>query len=237
MRKVINFFRTLAVVFSTIISSILTFIFMLFKRDDLYFKLAGLWSGSLVKSAGIKISMKGTENIQMNKSCIYVSNHSSYMDIPVLINAIKTDLALIYKKELEKIPFFGPGMRRSPHVAIVRLHPKKAMRSIDEALDKLQDGVSILVFPEGTRSETGELQDFKRGAFMLASRSGRPIIPVSVKGTNRSMPKGSMLAGKSDVHIEVHKPITDYKIEKPTDEKELMNRVHEIIKSGLEKKN
>ena len=225
MTKVINFFRTLAIVISTIISSILTFIFMLFKRDDLYFKLAGLWYGSLVKSAGIKISMKGSENVQKNKSCIYVSNHSIYMDIPVMINAIKTDLALIYKKELEKIPFFGQGMRRSPHVAIVRSHPKKAMRSIDEALEKLQDGVSILVFPEGTRSETGELQDFKRGAFMLASRSGRPIIPVSVKGTRDSMPKGTLLIGNSDVNIKVHKTITEYKNEKPADEKELIARI------------
>lgn len=237
MRKVIDAFRTIVITVITIISSILTFIFMLFKKDNYYFKLAGPWSGSLVKTAGIRVKINGKENILNDRSCIYIANHSSFMDIPVLINSLSGKLALIYKKELEKIPVFGKGMARSPHVAIARTHPKQAMRSIDEALQKLSSGVSILVFPEGTRSDDGTLQEFKRGAFMLASRSGKPLIPVSVTGTNRSMPKGSFLIGKSEVEVTVHKPITDYKIEKPADEKELMARIHGIIKEGLKEKN
>jgi len=139
-------------------------------------------------------------------------------------------MAMIFKKELARIPLFGWQLALGPYVMIDRKNYEKAMRSIDEARDLMEKkNISIVVFAEGTRSLTGEIQPFKRGAFRLATKVGFPIIPVSISGSNKIMPKGTYKLNPGTINVHFDKPISTEGIHTRKDEIELMNRVRDIV--------
>jgi len=139
-------------------------------------------------------------------------------------------MAMIFKKELVQIPFFGWQLYLGPYVMIDRKNYESAMRSIEEAKEKLvKKNISIVVFAEGTRSRTGEIQPFKRGAFRLASQVGFPIVPVTISGSNNIMPKKTFKLKPGTIHVNFDKPISTGGVESRKDEIELMNKVREII--------
>lgn len=215
----------------TFICSIFAMIFAMTDRSHtLYFKLSKYFSGGVLWLSGIKLEIAGLENFDKNKTYVFVSNHSSQYDIVVLQKTIPNRMAMIFKKELAKIPFFGWQLAMGPYVMIDRENYEKALKSIDEAKQKMEkQNISIVVFAEGTRSKTGEIRPFKRGAFRLATQVGYPIIPTTIVGSNKIMPKGTYRLRRGTIRVHFDKPIESSGNVTRQQEIDLMNRVREII--------
>jgi 1-acyl-sn-glycerol-3-phosphate acyltransferase len=219
------------IVIHTFICSVFAMIFAVIDRSYIvYFKISKIFSGGVLLISGIKLEVTGLENIDKDKTYVFVSNHSSQYDIVVLQKIIPNRMAMIFKKELAKIPFFGWQLAMGPYVMIDRENYEKAMKSIEEAKEKMKkQNISIVVFAEGTRSKTGEIQPFKRGAFRLATQVGYPIIPTTVIGSNKIMPKGTYKLRRGTIKVHFDQPIQSEGIKTRQEEIDLMNRVRDII--------
>ena len=146
-----------------------------------------------LRFAGIRVRVVGAENIPAGRSCIFMSNHVSNLDPPVLLPVIPGMTSVFLKKELMKIPLLGVAMRMGKYVPVSRGHSREeAQKSVEAAADALRSGLHITVFPEGTRSPDGKLLPFKKGAFFLAAETGAPMVPVVIQGTQTMMRKGSL---------------------------------------------
>ena len=175
--------------------------------ETAFYKQSREWSKDILKISGIEYKVFGLENIEKDKSYIFASNHASLMDIPVIIAAIPTDCNIMYKKELEKVPYWGKALIQSPYISVDRKNPVKAKQSLNESVERLDKGQSLIIFPEGTRSETSKVCEFKRGAFSVASVSKKPIIPVALKGTSGLMEKGSKKVSSGSVEVHFLNPV------------------------------
>jgi 1-acyl-sn-glycerol-3-phosphate acyltransferase len=148
---------------------------------------AGVWV------AGIRVRVLGAENIPQGESCIFLSNHVSNLDPPILLPAIPGMCSVFLKRSLMKVPLIGTAMRLGKYVPVARGHSKlEAERSVALAAEALRSGMHIFIFPEGTRSLDGNLLPFKKGAFFLAADTNAPLVPIIIQGTGRMMRKGSM---------------------------------------------
>lgn len=224
------FLRTLAVwVFGLPITIFLFFVILLsvlFERKGrTVHSIGSFWSRIILALSGVKVKIKGLENIPRDRPVIFLSNHQGAFDIPALQGFLPVQFRWVAKKSLFKIPIIGWSMTLAGYVGIDRDNPAEALKNMEEAAEKMKKGTSVLVFPEGTRSTTGELLPFKRGAFMLARKSGVPIVPVAIRGTTGIMKKGSLLINPADVVISVGAPIaTD-----GSDEKDLRSKTKKVI--------
>jgi len=145
-----------------------------------------------VRAAGIKIEMTGLENVPPGRSCIFMSNHVSNLDPPVVLPLLPGRSSVLLKKELMNIPILGRAMRMAKFVPVERGHRRDAAQaSVEAAADALRSGLHILVYPEGTRSRDGRLSSFKKGPFFLAMETQAPIVPIALSGTQTMMHKGS----------------------------------------------
>ncbi len=170
---------------------------------------------------------------------VFVANHASLFDIPAIWVAVGevTRIRIIYKRELQHIPLFGWVLRCSPFIPIERQNPRDSMASITKAIEAVQSGSSAIVFAEGTRSRNGKLGEFKRGAFMLASRSRKPLVPVTIIGSNSIMRPGSFRLYPGTIRVVIGVPIpppeiTNNGVEKAA-EKRLMEQLHDAIEAEL----
>jgi 1-acyl-sn-glycerol-3-phosphate acyltransferase len=171
-------------------------------RKARYF--AHLWCANLTRFCGVRVRTQGSEKLAGMDRCVFVANHQSYFDIPVLYTGLPYSLSFIAKKELFFIPFFGWGIAAIGHIWIDRDNARAARKSITRATDKLKrEGISLVLFPEGTRSVTGEVGVFKRGSFTLAFEAGVPVVPVTILGTRDILPKhrGTFRPGTATIVI------------------------------------
>ncbi len=192
------------------------------------------WGKRVLAICGIKLIVTGRENIKEGETYIFASNHASQFDIPIIFSAIESKVAIIYKKELEKVPFFGWMLNLSYFIAIDRSDSRKAMESVFEALRLLKEGVGVIIYPEGTRSPDGSVQEFKRGAFLIAAKSGLPVVPVTIVGSNEIMPKDTLFFKSSDVIVVFHKPVIFPKGMSKQEETEMMEDIRQTIISGFD---
>jgi 1-acyl-sn-glycerol-3-phosphate acyltransferase len=199
-----------------------------------FFPLARFWGSHILFISGIKLQIKGYENINSDESYIFCANHSSLIDIPILLSSLSNNFRIIYKKELEKIPVFGWGLALSPFIGIKRENARDSMSGINEAVNTVSTGESVLIFPEGTRTSDGSLGEFKRGAFMLASRSGRKIVPVSIVGSAALLPNKEILLRSGTAVVNIGQAI-EYTGSGKKDELDLMNKVRNSIKQEIER--
>ncbi|MDO9184894.1 MAG: lysophospholipid acyltransferase family protein [Bacteroidia bacterium] len=180
----------------------------------------------------ISIKVTGKEHIQKNTSYIIVLNHQSYYDIFLIYGWLGIDIKWVMKQELRKIPGFGICCEMIGHIFIDRSNTQVAIESMNKVKQKLVNGTSVVIFPEGTRSKTGELAPFKRGAFRLAMDLGLPILPITLIGTKDILPSDSfnLLPGKAQMII--HEPIF---VTKYADEEinTLITDVSKVISSAL----
>jgi 1-acyl-sn-glycerol-3-phosphate acyltransferase len=153
----------------------------------------GMWiTNAGVRAAGIRIEASGYENIPPGRSCIFMCNHVSNLDPPVLIPLLPGRSSVLLKKELMGIPILGRAMRMAQFVPVERGSRRDAAKaSVDAAAEALRSGLNILVYPEGTRSRDGRLSTFKKGPFFLAEQTQAPIVPIALSGTQTMMHKGS----------------------------------------------
>lgn len=203
-------------------------------NSDNYHKYALEWGKKLIKSLKINLSITGKEFLNNDENYVYISNHSSLIDIPVLIAALDDNIRIIYKKELEKIPLFGYGMKHSPFIAVSRDGGADALKTLNAAIEAMKENKSILIFPEGTRSKDGNLGEFKRGAFVLAERAGKKIVPVTVIGTDEILPKGESKFKKGvNVKVILSPPIELPEVKNKKTMLALIQSIHDIINDNL----
>lgn len=226
--------RSLAIILLTIAYSTLTLLgFACRLKHEFYFSLAKQWSSALLYCAGVTVTIKGLDHLQGLDSRIYIVNHTSYFDIPILLASLPDNVRIMYRRNLEKIPFLGWSMKASPFIAIDRDDPRNAMKSIQEAIAAVQSGESVIVFAEGTRSKDGRLGLFKRGAFLLAARSKKPIIPIALIGAHSIMPKSGIFFKPGHTTLSIQEPFPSLQQEDKQAEKILMEAVHESIRLAL----
>ncbi|HUC40075.1 MAG TPA: lysophospholipid acyltransferase family protein [Gemmatimonadales bacterium] len=166
------------------------------------------WSRDVLKAAGTPVLAEGLERIPRGQPLMYASNHSSMFDIWTLLATLPGSIRMVAKQELFKIPLLGGAMRAAGHIPIDRAARKKAFEAYDKAAKTIREGISsILVFPEGTRSRTGELLPFKNAPFGLAIAAQVPIVPVYVHHTFEILPKGAWRLRSRPIRLLVGEPI------------------------------
>ncbi len=224
----------LTLIVDTLINAIFTFTIGIFNPFSiLNTAIMKIWAKIILISAGIKLEVLGKENIQKNSSYVVIANHQSLMDIPVAITALPTNVRFISKKELFKIPFWGWVMKSVGILKIDRADSKQAITTLKKAEKIIQHHhLSILAFPEGTRSHNGLIHQFKKGPFVLAINGGLPLLPVSISGTRNILPKGEIRINSGKVKVIIHPPLSvdnlSYK-----DRSLIANKTKEIIEEGF----
>jgi len=165
------------------------------------------WSKQILWGAGTPLDVEGLERIPRGGPVVYASNHSSMFDIWALSAALPGSTRFVAKEELGRIPLVGPAMKRAGHVMINRAVKAKAMESYAQAGEKIKGGISPIVFPEGTRSRTGEMLPFKTTPFALAIAAQVPVVPVYVHDTFKILPKGEWRMRPMAIRIRIGDPI------------------------------
>jgi 1-acyl-sn-glycerol-3-phosphate acyltransferase len=193
----------------------------------------GLWWIKLILIvAGIKVVVQGAEKLRVEKRYVFIANHQSHIDIPVLIGGMRHHLSFIAKKELFSIPFFGWGMYGLGHIWIDRTNARKAHASIQRAIKRLQkDTISLVLFPEGTRSLDGKIGQFKQGSFLLAQQAGVEIVPIAIRNTSRLLPKHTLMVTHGTAYLTICDPIT---VDESMTKGDISERVHGIIAAAIE---
>ena len=183
-----------------------------------------------VRLVGVQVVVEGRERFDPNGTYIFMFNHVSNLDPPVLIPLVPRRSSVLLKKELMKIPILSRAMKMASFVPVDRTNRDAAISSIGRAVTVLRDGVNISIFPEGTRSRDGKLLPFKKGPFHLAMESGVDIIPVTIHGTEQMMPKGRNTIRPGVAHVIFHAPVSpkDY-----ASREELTEAVRKTIESSL----
>src|SRR4030042_4501219 len=222
----------LLVTLGVVITAFMSFwsiVFSIFPNaDNKVHKIANIWGKILLLICNTKVEVIGRENLQAGKPHGFMANHQSDFDILIALAYIPGQFRWLVKKELFNIPIFGAAMRSAGYIEIDRNNREKAMHSLDEAALRIRNGKSIMTFPEGTRSRDGEIKAFKQGTFYLAIKAGVPIVPVSIIGSGKIMPKRSLRVRPGKVKLVIDKAIDvkDYDIEK---RQELIEEVRNII--------
>lgn len=204
------------------------------REENSIHKVARIWAKILLKLTNTKIEIIGMENILVGKPQIFMANHQSDFDILIVLGHLPSQFRWIVKKELFHIPLFGKAMRNAGYIEIDRQNHEKAMRSLDIAARKIQEGKSVMSFPEGTRSKDGTIKPFKPGMFHLALTSGIPIVPISIIGAGEIMPKRSLQIKPGKIVMIIDRPI-DVKDYSPENRQELIERVRHVIIENCEK--
>ncbi len=196
--------------------------------------LGRIWSRSILWAAGAKVIVEGLENIDPNTSYVIMGNHQSHFDVPAIFCSVKTlTIRFFTKRELFSIPLFGWAMKFAGMIKIDRSNRKKAIESMNQAVDATHKGVSLVVFPEGTRSSDGEFQKFKKGGFVISIRGDIPILPVSVSGSRLILKKHTLKVDPGVIKIVFGKPVEtkEYGQENKSD---LIAKLQEIIEGNMD---
>jgi 1-acyl-sn-glycerol-3-phosphate acyltransferase len=198
------------------------------------YKVGKIWAKCILAASNIKVTVKGLSNLNRTGSFIYMPNHVSNFDIPVLQAYLPVQFRWLAKAELFKIPIFGYAMKRAGYISINRFDRKAAIQSLNNAAEIIRNGTSVIIFPEGTRSQNQNIQSFKKGGFVLAVDSGVPIIPVIIHGTWSIMQKKQILVKPGNVVLEIKKPINTSDYTRKTKD-DLMEKVRNIMVESYEK--
>ena len=197
--------------------------------------LARLWANSILWVSRVKVQVRGAEKLDPGQSYIYMPNHQSNADIPLLLGRLPVQFRWLAKAELFKIPIFGRAMRGVGYISIDRSIRKSAFESLERAAATIRNGTSVLIFPEGTRSRDGRILPFKKGGFVLSVDSGVPIVPVIIHGTRDIIPKGHLMIRPAPVSMEILEPVETAGYTRKTKD-QLVEKIHAILVENFEKK-
>lgn len=229
--SIIILWTILVTAFMSIMAILASFIT---EGGDTPHKVGRIWAKCILALSNIKVTVKGLSNLDPGGPYIYMPNHMSNLDIPVLQAYLPVQFRWLAKAELFKIPIFGYAMKRAGYISIDRSDRKSAIESLNTVAKIIRDGVSVVIFPEGTRSSTYDIQPFKKGGFFLAVDSGAPIIPVIIHGTGRIMPKKQISIKPGNVTLEILKPIESSDYTRKT-KNDLIKKVRHVILESFEK--
>jgi len=171
-------------------------------------RIAVAWSRALLKISGVKGEVEGLENISPNGVYVFASNHASYMDTPVVLGNIPVQFRFLAKRGLFMIPFLGTHLQRAGHIPVFRGNARQNLKTLVMAAETVQKrGISLLIFPEGGRSQDGRLGQFSEGAAYIAIKAGVPLVPLTLQGTRAVLPFGSGLPRPGRIRMLIGDPI------------------------------
>lgn len=220
-------------VYTIVMASISLLVWPIDKTGEMQHWCARWWCRLIAWTIGARISVYGAENLKANANYIYMANHCSLIDTPALFAYLPYQFRIMAKKELFYVPFMGWHLWAAGNFPVDRSEPRKTANSLKRVIEGVRGGKSLAVFPEGTRSSDGNLQELKPGAFKIAARSGVPIVPVSIRGTHKLLPKHSLVPRPGKVEVVIGEPI-DVSSYSDRDLKRLMADTRDAIQFGLE---
>src|SRR5688572_16734584 len=196
---------------------------------------ARAWAWLILATTGVDVKIEGLDRIEHGETYIFISNHQSIYDIPVILASLPFQLRIIAKESLGHFPFLGWHLVRAGHLLVDRSHPDRS--SILKRWRRLvSDRLSLIIFPEGTRSADGRIGRFKAGSFLLALEAGLTIVPLTVSGSRHVMRKGRLMTCPGHVTLHVHEPIAAPRVDSPTadDARDLAARIETIVRSAVD---
>lgn len=205
---------------------------LLSRSGNLAFTISKMWAWVVLKVTWTRTSIKGKEKIKKGQSYVIISNHQSHFDIPVLVTKLGIQFRWIIKKELLKVPLFGYALYASRNIFIDRSNKEETIKSIHRGIKRLPKGTSLLFFAEGTRSPDGKIHEFKKGGFVTAIENNMMILPVTVNGSRKVLPKGSIVFSSGAIELVICDPIdaSDYTSDRMD---ELVQKTRDIIVSNF----
>ena len=205
------FFATPVILLATIIYGIISLIVSFFDRKRTgvaQHSIAQAWARLLVRVSGVRVRVEGIDNINLSKSYVFIANHLSYSDTPVVLASIPAQIRFLAKRGLFQIPLLGTHLSRAGHIRVPLEDPRGAVKTLQLAAEAIrQNGISLLIFPEGGRSEDGNLQPFREGGAYIAIRAGVPVVPVVLIGTREVLPFGGGVIHSGPVTLRILEPI------------------------------
>lgn len=202
------------------------------KQNEGYHRFVTIWARRLLNVTGTTMDIKGLDNIPANTPVLFVGNHQSYFDIPALVAIIDKPIGFIAKIELKKIPIFSKWITSIGSVFIDRNDIRQSLKAIIQSTDNLKNGLSMVIFPEGTRSKSDDMGDFKKGSLKPAVKANVPIIPVAINGTHRIYESNKSGIKKATIRITFGEPIMYSELPKEI-QRDSGNYVQNIIKDML----
>jgi 1-acyl-sn-glycerol-3-phosphate acyltransferase len=230
------FYLIPAITIYTIVLGAVSIVSSLFdRRGHLAHRCARAWSWLILKTTGVRVTVEGLDRITPGTTYIFVSNHQSIYDTPVIFSSLPYQLRIIAKESLAKFPVLGWHLRRGRHLFVNRQHPDRA-GILNRWRALVSEGLSLIIYAEGTRSADGHVGRFKAGSFLLAIEAGLPIVPLAVIGTREVMPKGRLRTEPANVRLIVHDPIPAPALDVPTihDARQLAERVQTIVTRAVD---
>ena len=200
------------------------------EHDKLVSKHVKEWAEYVLKISGVNVSVTGLSNIPQGETVIFVCNHQSFYDIPVLLASLDKPYGLLSKDSIKKIPFISKWMTQLNCVFIDRNNPKSAVKSLALVGDNLDNGYSMIIFPEGTRSKSSSLLKFRSGAFRLAISKNISIVPIALNGTRQIFEANHNLIRASNVTLKI---LPKIHVSKDSDYKVLLNEAYNQISQNL----
>ena len=220
------------VIIVTLFTAIFTILCFPWKNGKAPRAVQVFWSRSVLWLLLIPIKVTGRENVNPKQSYVFVANHQSFLDVFAVYGWLPNNFKWLMKKEIRKVPFVGTACAVAGHIFVDRSNPRAALQSMEHIKKELVDGISTVIFPEGTRTKTGEMGRFKQGAFKIAMDMGLPVVPLSLGGFFKAMPSGQAFANpRARVSLHIGKPID---ISQFNDINEAMEYLREQIASGLQ---
>jgi 1-acyl-sn-glycerol-3-phosphate acyltransferase len=196
---------------------------------------ARTWSWLILRTTGVDVRVEGLERVRRGETYMFVSNHQSIYDIPVIFASLPFQLRIIAKESLGHFPFLGWHLRRAGHLLVDRSNPNRT-GILNRWRHLVNEHLSLIIFPEGTRSADGRVGRFRGGSFLLALEAGLTIVPLSVSGSRHVMQKGRLTTCPGHVALTVHQPFTPARLDSPSvsDARELAAHVEAIVRAGVE---
>jgi len=232
MRVVLTIGRIIVVVLVAFLMSLVALASIVTEKEGRgYFWAGSTWSKIALRVCGIEVRVRGREHLQDGGAYIFVTNHASMLDIPAIMSVLPR-VRIMFKKELSYVPVWGWALRWGHHIMVDRGKGTQAIKSLERAAESIKTGGSVILFAEGTRTRDGKLLPFKRGAFTLAAKSGVPIVPISINGSFKILPKSSLDIRPSPIELVIEAPIETKGISSREEEIEMMNRVRGIIEQN-----
>jgi 1-acyl-sn-glycerol-3-phosphate acyltransferase len=223
----------LVVLYTVFWATVVCAIFLFDRSGERAVRCARIWARWILASCGVEVVAEFEADIDRRSAYVVMSNHQSVFDIVALVASLPLSWRFVAKRELTRIPFFGWGLLAGGHIVIDRGSHERAVASLKRAAERVRDGLSVIVFPEGTRSETEDLRPFKSGGFHLAMQAGVPILPTSISGSRKITPRRSLRVEPGRILVRYGKPIPTAGL--PIEQRErLKQHVRDAIVAGLD---
>jgi 1-acyl-sn-glycerol-3-phosphate acyltransferase len=232
------FFLIPAISVYTIVLGAASIVSSLFDRSGHFAHgCARLWSRLILETTGVEVTVEGLERLKPGTTYIFVANHQSHYDTPVVFSSLPFQLRIIAKESLARFPVLGWHLKRGGHLFVDRKSPDRA-GILRRWRALVSDGLSLIIYAEGTRSPDGRVARFKAGSFLLALEAGLPVVPLAIVGTRAVMPKGRLQTEPGKVRLVIHDPIDALSLNAPSiqDAKALAGRAHDIVARAIEER-